>query len=135
MTDDHPEHALLTSAQREELITGGAHLRGLPPTAYAQTLLSGKAPVFACAADPRASFTVYAPANHSFADENQQLRVVVSIHGTARDMRLIDKMGPSRRSAACSSSPRSFRAGSRICLVRDASLTFVRRADNPVRHS
>jgi hypothetical protein len=94
MTDDHPEHALLTSAQREELITGGAHLRGLPPTAYAQTLLSGKAPVFACAADPRASFTVYAPANHSFADENQQLRVVVSIHGTARDMRLIDKMGP-----------------------------------------
>jgi hypothetical protein len=91
---DSPEHALLSAAQRAALAAAGAHIRGLPPTAYARTLLAGKAPACACAADPRASFTVYAPAIHDFSDAAQALPVVVSVHGMARDMRLVDKMGP-----------------------------------------
>jgi hypothetical protein len=84
----------LTSAQREALAALGAQIRRLPPTAAALSLLSGKTTVFACAADERASFTVYAPANHSFSNESQALPVVVGIHGMRRDARLIDEMGP-----------------------------------------
>jgi hypothetical protein len=94
MAEQRPEYSLLTSAQREALAAVGAHLRSLPPTAYALSLLSGKAMPFACTADERASFTVYAPANHNFSDASQALPVVVSIHGTRRDSRLVDKMGP-----------------------------------------
>jgi hypothetical protein len=87
-----PEHALLSDQQRADLIAAGKRIASLPPSDYAHKLFSGKSPQFACAADPRASFSVYAPSQHSLT--GPELPVVVSIHGTRRDGRLIDKMGP-----------------------------------------
>jgi poly(3-hydroxybutyrate) depolymerase len=96
-----PEYSLLTSEQRSALIAHGNHIRSLDPTQYAQKILIGKSPPIACAADPRASFTVYTPAHHSFDGSGPELPVVVSIHGTLRDARLIDKMGPFAEQYGC----------------------------------
>ncbi|KAJ7886011.1 poly hydrolase [Mycena leptocephala] len=50
----------------------------------ARRMLTGKTPFFACAADPRFSFSLYIPPSHSFSPTAPPLPLLVLIHGTRR---------------------------------------------------
>jgi poly(3-hydroxybutyrate) depolymerase len=70
------------------------------PARPPQHLLRGKSPFFACTADRRFLFAVYTPTTHD-PNSDPPLPLVVALHGAARDMRLLDRMGEWAESARC----------------------------------
>jgi hypothetical protein len=62
----------------------------------------GKSAFIACAADPRFSFAVYTPNTRTPEGiATTTLPLVVAVHGAARDMALLDRMGQWAERAGC----------------------------------